>query len=238
MADEALEEEVASPGNGRTPPYISFQTFLTLLDELRTNGIPGQIDRSILRRFSGATGTQLLSALRALGVVDSEDRPLPSLVSMVQADDVQFGVLLHNLLRSAYPYVFKLDLMTATPTMFADAFKDNTSAKEDVLRKCRTFFIHAAKRAEIPLGPRLQTGSGPRAVSGAGKRKPKAARAKDDGASKGGAAQGGNNSDTTAQPTLMAALLEKFPAFDPNWPDEIKAKWFEGFDRFMNGAVK
>jgi hypothetical protein len=238
LADQTSDTEVASPANGRTPPYISFQTFLTLLDELRTNGIPGQVDRSILRRFSGATGTQLLSALRALGVVDSDDRPLPALVSMVEADDGQFAALLRNLLRSAYPYVFKLDLMTATPAMFADAFRENTTAKEDVLRKCRTFFIHAAKKAEIPLGPRLQTGSGPRASSGGAKRKPKAARVRDDSAAKGGAAQGGNNNDTPAPNALMAALLEKFPAFDPNWPDDIKAKWFEGFDRFMNGAVK
>ena len=29
-------------------------------------------------------------------------------------------------------------------------------------------------------------------------------------------------------------LLSKFPSFDPSWPDDVKAKWFEGFDRLLN----
>ncbi len=28
-------------------------------------------------------------------------------------------------------------------------------------------------------------------------------------------------------------LLSKFPSFDPNWSDEVKAKWFDGFHRLM-----
>jgi hypothetical protein len=34
----------------------------------------------------------------------------------------------------------------------------------------------------------------------------------------------------------MSALLAKFPDFDPAWPDDIKAKWFSGFDTFMKGV--
>lgn len=30
-------------------------------------------------------------------------------------------------------------------------------------------------------------------------------------------------------------LLAKFPQFDPAWPDEVKLKWFDGFDRLMKG---
>jgi hypothetical protein len=32
----------------------------------------------------------------------------------------------------------------------------------------------------------------------------------------------------------MKELLSKFPALDPAWPDDVKAKWFEAFDRLMN----
>jgi hypothetical protein len=35
----------------------------------------------------------------------------------------------------------------------------------------------------------------------------------------------------------MEKLLEKFPPFDPNWPDPIKEKWFAGFDQFMKKAA-
>jgi hypothetical protein len=30
-------------------------------------------------------------------------------------------------------------------------------------------------------------------------------------------------------------LLSKFPEFDPTWPDEVKMKWFDAFDRLMKG---
>jgi len=31
-------------------------------------------------------------------------------------------------------------------------------------------------------------------------------------------------------------LLTKFPTFDPAWPDEVKLKWFEAFDKLLSGA--
>jgi hypothetical protein len=37
---------------------------------------------------------------------------------------------------------------------------------------------------------------------------------------------------------LINQLLGKFPSFDPGWPDDIKKKWFEGFDRLMKGMDK
>jgi hypothetical protein len=36
---------------------------------------------------------------------------------------------------------------------------------------------------------------------------------------------------------VLGQLLEKFPDFDPNWPDPIKEKWFAGFDQFMKKAA-
>src|SRR5207247_7844475 len=37
-------------------------------------------------------------------------------------------------------------------------------------------------------------------------------------------------------------LVDKFPRFDPTWPDELKKKWFETYDQFMKtnlgGVVK
>jgi hypothetical protein len=129
--------------------------------------------------------------------------------------------------------VFALDLMTATPTMFAEAFKV-TGAKEDVSRKCRTFFLHAAKRAGVPLGTRILTGSVPRSPSNGLRRKAKV-KTKD-----AAAAPDANSTADNPKPNkdgLVEKLLEKFPAFDPNWPDPIKEKWFAGFDQFMKKAA-
>lgn len=177
--DQVTEEVASSPDKenaapGAIPPYIPFATFLTFLEELKTNGVPPQIDGSVLRRFSGGTQNQLKSGLRALGLMEGSKptAALTFLVDKYKTDD--FDRVLGEFLQGAYPYVFKLDLMTATPQMFADAFKV-TGAKEDVARKCRTFFLHAAKQAGVPIGTRILTSPAPRPASnGAARKKAKA----------------------------------------------------------------
>lgn len=181
MADDDFEELIGTP-NGQAsaaiPPYIPFQTFLTFLKELKTNGLPPQIDKSVMSKLSGGTQSQLKVALRSLGLMH-DNKPTADMAALVEAVDTpQFDDLLRKLLERTYPYVFALDLMTATPQMFADSFKV-TGAKEDVLRKCRTFFLHAAKRVGIPLGQRLQTGSVPRSTGGTARKRNKV-KAKDD----------------------------------------------------------
>lgn len=168
--------QTAAAHRTRTPPYIAFKTFLTLLSELKTNGMPPQIDRSVLRRFAGGLQGQILLALRSLDLIDSENRPNERFSALVEAYETDgFQIAMRGVIADAYPYVFKLDLMTATPTMFADAFKDALEAKEDVLRKCRTFFLHAAKEIGIPIGPRIEKAQFPR--PNAGNRKARAAKA-------------------------------------------------------------
>jgi hypothetical protein len=178
-SDESAPGET-SGGSIRVPPYISFKTFLTFLEELKTNGIPPQIDGSVLKRFAGGIQSQLKIAIRSLQLIDGA-KPTSELASLVDAYQTpQFEGALAALLKTNYPYVFQLNLMTATPTMFADSFKV-TGAKEDVSRKCRTFFLHAAKEAQIPLGPRILNGSVPRSTPGNGtRRRPKIGKTKDE----------------------------------------------------------
>jgi hypothetical protein len=168
-----MNDEGTTPEAGtKVPPYIPFQTLLTFIKQLKADGLPPQIDKSVLSKFSGGTQGQLKVALRSMGLMD-ENKPTPDLEALVEAlETPEFPGLLLNLLHRTYPYVFALDLMTATPTMFADAFKV-TGAKEDVSRKCRTFFLHAAKAAGVPLGNRILTGSVPRAPSNGPRRKAK-----------------------------------------------------------------
>jgi hypothetical protein len=167
-----------TPGSGNIPPYIPFATLLTFLKDLKTNGLPPQIDKSVMTKLSGGTQGQLKVALRSLGLM-KDNKPTDDMEALVNAlETPEFEPMLLKLLERTYPYVFALDLMSATPTMFADAFKA-TGAKEDVSRKCRTFFLHAAKRAGVPLGNRILTGVVPRTPSNGPRRKPK--KAKDEG---------------------------------------------------------
>ena len=58
-----------------TPPYTSYRTFKTFIEDLHQHGVPSRIDRSVLTRFSGVVGTQLMRALRFLGLIEEEGRP-------------------------------------------------------------------------------------------------------------------------------------------------------------------
>ena len=70
------------PGGGseqaksaRTPPYTSYRTFKTFIEDLRERGVPSRVDRSVLTRFSGVVGTQLMHALRFLGLIEDHGAP-------------------------------------------------------------------------------------------------------------------------------------------------------------------
>lgn len=155
---------------GKTPAYVAYSTFKTLLDDLKTNSIPPQIDRSVLKRFSGGVQGQLIPALKYLNLITAESRPTTRLQRLVEAYGTDtYPSVLRSVLDDAYPYIRAIDLRTATPTMFADAFKDNSGAKEDVLRKCRSFYLAAAKEAGVEMGPRLLNATQTRAPSNGNK---------------------------------------------------------------------
>ena len=214
MSDDTLDQAQGGDGHAsRTPPYISFATLLTFLKALKTDGVPPQIDKSVLSKLSGGVQGQMKLALRSLGLMEG-DKPTDQMQALVDAYETPgFEAALRDRLKATYPYVFSLDLMTATPTMLADAFKV-TGAKEDVLRKCRTFFLHAAKAADVPLGTRIATGSVPRTSSPGTRKKPKATKLKEvDEGQSGGTRQdqqpAGQISDKAMEYKLVDLMKEE-----------------------------
>lgn len=217
----------------RTPPYVSFRSFMTLIEELKTNGLPPRVDRSVLKRFAGGLASQLIMALKSLGLIeDGQNKPTERLEELVRAYGTEeFKDGLRQVLLDSYPFLQDLDLKTATPSMFAEAFRNATAAKEDVLRKCRTFFIHAAQFSGLEVGPRLVSGTGSVASNGAARRRPKAVATKK---REPEGQNGGPRIEVEVSPSDFAGrLLQKFPDFDPSWSDELKKAWFADFDKFM-----
>jgi len=238
MAEEG--NEGGGTGAYPTPPYIAYRTLGTLFGDFKEHGLPPVIDRSVLTRFSGGVAGQIMSALSSLGLMDDKKKPTQDLAEIVAAYETDdYKPRLRQLIERNYPYVLKLNLETATPSMFADAFKNNLGAKEEVLRKCRTFFLQAARDVGIAIGPRIENAKFPRSRNGGGRKKKLAPAhpATEHGASDppGGVEGGGTGGASKADTELVSQLLGKFPDFDPAWPDDIKAKWFAGFDQFMAG---
>ncbi len=147
----------------RTPPYTSYRTFRTFIQDLREHGLPSRVDRSVLTRFSGVVGMQLTHALRFLGLIEEGGRPTQRLRELVDAEDAgRWRETLLDLIRREYAPLFAIDLESATPSHFHDTFRKAFPAADAVVQKCVTFFLYAANDAGLTLSPRVLKGRKPR----------------------------------------------------------------------------
>ena len=224
----------ASDASKRVPPYVSFKTLCTLLDDLKDGGIPNRIDRSILTRFAGGTGSQILAALRALYLIDEKGKPEPELRRLIEARGTDaWGMELRAALWRGFPFLKGVDLEGLSPSQFSELF-DSVGAAPDVARKIRTFFLHAASEADIPVTGRV-TRATRRPASGSRSKGNRNAPTKKTRLRNAGKADSERQSHATAadQTTI---LIGKFPKFDPAWPPEIQNAWFQGFNRLMDSV--
>jgi hypothetical protein len=236
-SDKEFDMEDRNEQRMATPPYVSYRTFLNFLEDMKT-GIPDQIDRSVFPTMSGGTYNQLLPAIRYLGLVDASDRPKPILHDFVYAEGKERISLYEKILRSAYPFLFTdFDLMSASPKMLEDRFRENGASGETV-RRCIVFFLQAAKDAEIDIGSRItaripsvdrKTNTRPRAKPKA-KQPPKQNGQTDPQREKGGT--GGTSK------TFIEAAMEKIPTFDPTWPIETQENYWKYVERVFGLAEK
>ncbi len=133
-----------------SPPYVSFNTFKTLLDWLRVEGVPLKLDRSFWHdKFSGSTGSQLMASLRFLGLLQAND-PLPELENLLQAETDKKPLILKALIQNSYTFIRFEELHRATPAMLISWFK-TYPIDGHTLRKAISFFISASIEAELPI---------------------------------------------------------------------------------------
>ena len=217
------------------PPYVSYRTFRNFIDELQL-GIPSRIDRSYWGdRWSGSNGTQLMTALRFLGLIDSDGIPQARLRQLVSARGTQRSEILRQIAHTAFSFLVErsLDPQVATYAQLDEAFYDTYQVTGDVARKCIKFFINLESDAGIILSPFIVKKSKTIHADSVRKRTIKRESA------------GTNRNSVTslaadsipAQTTWYEMVLAKFPTFDPTWSDEIKLKWFEAFDALLKRGL-
>jgi len=149
-----------------TPPYTSYRTFKTFIDDLHEHGLPSRIDRSVLTRFSGVVGSQLMHALRFLGLIEDDGRPTRRLAGLVDAHGAgHWSEAILTLIREAYAPIFAIDLEAATPSHFNGAFRKAFPAADAVVQKCVTFFLYAANDAGVKISGRVLKGRKPRSLA-------------------------------------------------------------------------
>jgi hypothetical protein len=146
------------------PPYMSFQTFLTFIDELASRPLPPQIDRSMMTSKSGTDQNNLMSALKGFGLINGDHRVEAALVQLATSDETKRNETLAELVRTYYPDQIVVSEQNGTEGQLVESFKQSFSLDTvETRRKAITFFLHAARAAGIPLSPHFpptRTGSG------------------------------------------------------------------------------
>ncbi len=215
----------------RSPPYVSYRSFLTLLEELQ-RGIPARIDRSYWGdKFSGSTGTQLMSALRFLGMVDHNGVPTLQLKELVGARGALKAGILKKTCQESFSFLLNssFDPENATYAQLEEVFKELYQVDRDVARKCIKFFTEIASEAGLTLSPFITKKSKNSRPSTIPDKIPKRTGIRT------------NQNAIVPQPaeiiphsmTWKELLLSKFPSFDPTWPSDVQLKWFEAFDELL-----
>jgi hypothetical protein len=221
------------------PPYVSYRTFWNFLEGLKA-AIPSRIDRSFWGdRFSGSTGAQLVAALKYLKLIDANGVPTLRLRQIVFAVGAQRADLLRQLAHEAYPFFLEsLDPASATYSQLEEKLRENFPVTGDVSRKCIKFFIGICEESGISLSTFITRKS--KATRAGGSRKTRRSLPENSSIRPDPVPEQVSESPypppqpsakTATSPDLNRLLLEKLPAFDPEWSDEVKLKWLESFDK-------
>lgn len=211
------------------PVYVPYATLLSALDTLKQHGIPRSavIDKTVWDSQSGAIQGQLILGFKFLGLIDDQRRTLPPLPPLVAASAEERKPLLKKIIEDKYRSILSLDLMTVSQGQLDEAFRAFNVSGSTLVRATR-FFLKACAELGIPIAKRFSErarSTGPRR-----KRAPNGSRQASNVAPVAEV-----NTATASQKagTWESQLLEKFPSFDPGWSEELKAKWFAGFERLM-----
>lgn len=154
------------------PPYISFKTFLGLMQKLKETAIPERIDHSILNTYSGSAARQIIAALKYLRLIEETGRTTDKLRQLVETYDTpQWKGNLTNAIFDAYrDLIGDLNLGVATPAQLEEKFKSR-GAEGQVLQRCVAFFIAALTNAGVTFSPHISMKPRARSDRGRGRYK-------------------------------------------------------------------
>lgn len=226
---------MASEPPFKTPPYTSYASFKNYLDHLSGKPLPSRIDKSVMSHLNHGTQQALMASLRHLELVGEGDAPTADLELLLEATDEDRKELLKSIIRAAYPYFWDgtIDLSRATSAEFTERMRQATGAQGTTIDKASYFFFGLANEAGIELSPHLAFRKGGNGSS-AKKARPKRKANKPVDPSPPPLP----SRPPAPQGAMTDRLMEKFPTFDPSWPDEIKTQWFAAFERLMTSAEK
>ncbi|MDR3772766.1 MAG: DUF5343 domain-containing protein [Terracidiphilus sp.] len=131
------------------PPYVAYKTLRNFLDRFK-QGLPGRIDRGLMGSMSGAAQSQVITALRFLGMISENGLPTKLMQRYATGEEEDRRAALFEMLMGAYPFLFdtsEFSIKSATASQLREAMEANTSATGETLARCIAFVKDAAQDA-------------------------------------------------------------------------------------------
>lgn len=155
-----------SAGN-RAPAYVSFAAFTRFIDWIAgLSEVPGELPRSQWpRSLQGGTGLQLAAAVRFLGLFDG-DSPTAALRRVGVKNTAARKTALAALVRDVYGAAFVDNLQSAS-LQDVDRHLQSLGTTNSTHRRAVSFFINAARAADIALPEEVSKGARLRRANGA-----------------------------------------------------------------------
>jgi hypothetical protein len=198
------------------PPVVAYGTFDNFLHRMK-QGVPLRIDRSVVSSLAGGVQTQLISALKYLGLIDEESRPTELLTDLVKAESGDRRRFFLRIIEQQYLFVNaeKLDLQRATRKQLEAMFIEEGVVGAR-LQKAIAFFLSVSRIAGLPVSPHISMAQ--ESIRASRRRSP----------------QIGSQRIRGEALLLLAEKLPALPPFDVNWSEDLKARWLTSFDGLVH----
>ena len=137
---------------------------LRVLEALHKSRPQDKDIRLFIEDLDKTRSTHRIATMRFLGLLDADGMPTSALNNTLRTlGTTAWPSTLALTIRTSFRPILALDLPNMTLTEFVVAFARHYRGSKAVLRKSRTFFVHAAIQAKIPLSPGLVRSAKPRA---------------------------------------------------------------------------
>ena len=151
------------------PAYTTYTAFTNLIKDLRSNGMPSHITRSVVKG-SNSGKAMMMASLKYLSLIDKDSCPTERLTQLIE-NESNYSNILKELLEEQYSFLFSdgFDIKTTTTEKVSELFQKQ-GAGGSTISKGMAFFLSAAKAAGIEISSRVKA---PAIQKSPAKRKPR-----------------------------------------------------------------
>ncbi len=154
-----LSRSIMTTNTGKKilPPYVPYSTFVNFIGGLRDAGVPSHIDKSIMPKMSGSGQSAMMAAIKSMHLIDDSSQPTNNLKKLIDSNEDNQSFVMADIVKQTYPLIFDngFNIKTATSKLVEDKFRD-AGASGSTLTKCISFFLAAAKAADLEVSPHVK----------------------------------------------------------------------------------